>query len=271
MRGIASAADPFVIAEDLDQIPWGSNRYPNGKIISTPRLNAGEKTLVLVTCGQSNGANTGDTAYTPTNATKVDNFNIFDGGTYRAVDPLLGCTIRASTTQGNVAGRIADKLINAGKCARVILVPTCYGGTPVSRWAPGGILNQHRLAVIPQILASRGLAASLYIWIQGETDNDPLHTSQASYAASLAGVIATPGDGVPWMIAKCTYINGAVSAAVQAAQVAAVNGTTVFAGADLDSLTGLTYRQADLTHFNGTGHDAGADLFVTKIVAALGL
>jgi hypothetical protein len=270
MRGVASAGYPFIVPEDLDQIPWGSNRYPVGKETRSPQLNPGEKTLVLVTVGQSNGANSGSVAYTPTNADKVDNFNIFDGGTYKAVDPLLGCTIRSSATCGNIAGRIADKLINGGYCQRVILVPICYGGTPVARWATGGVLNR-RLALVPQILASRGLAASLYIWIQGETDNNPLNTSQAAYTASLAQVIATPGDGVPWMISKCTLINGAVSTAVQAAQDAAPNGINVFQGANLDSLTGLVYRQVDLTHLTGAGHDAGADLFVPKIVAALGL
>jgi hypothetical protein len=271
MRGATSAADPYIVPEDLNQVPWGGNRYPNGKIISTPRLNAGEKTLVLPLVGQSNICNSVDTAYTPTNATKVDNFNIYDGGVYRAVDPLLGCTIRDSTTQGHMFGRVADKLINAGKCARVILVPVGYSGTEIAKWTPSGILNR-RLIIAKNRLAAVGLTPSLWICMDGETDNNPLGTSQSAYAASLAQVIATPGDGVPWAIGKCTYINGAVSAAIQAAQVAAVNGTTVFAGADTDSLTGTAVnRQADDTHFKAAGADAAADLWVTKIVAALAL
>jgi len=273
MRGVASAQDPFVVPEDLAQIPWGSNSQPTGKIISTPRLNAGESTLVFALPGQSNSANSGDTIYTPTNATKVDNFNVFDGGTYRAVDPLLGCTTADISRQGNIWGRVADKLINAGKCQRVILAPHAYGGTSVAKWAPGGILNR-RISIVAQRLGVVGLPISAWLWMQGETDNNPLGTTQAAYAASLAGVITTMRAAytAPVLIGKCTYINGAVSAGIQAAQVAAVNGTTVFAGADTDTLTGTAVnRLPDDTHFKAAGADAAADLWVTKIVAALGL
>jgi len=274
MRGAASAADPYVMPEDLAQISWGSNSQPTGKIVSTPRLNAGEVTLVLPIFGQSNAANSGDTIYTPTNATKVDNFNPFDGGVYRAVDPLLGCTTADISRQGNMFGRVADKLINAGKCARVILAPAAYGGTSIAKWATGGILNR-RMVITCQRLAAVGLTPSAFIWMQGETDNNPLGTSQSAYAASLAQVLATPsaaGFSARWLVGKCTYINGAVSAGIQAAQVAAVNGTTVFAGADTDTLTGTAVnRVSDDTHFKAAGADAAADLWVTKIVAALGL
>ena len=46
---------------------------------------------------------------------------------------------------------------------------------------------------------------------------------------------------------------------MQAAQVALANGTTVFAGGDLDTLN-ATNRQADNTHFNDTGAAAAATL-----------
>src|SRR4029078_12266068 len=81
MRIVTSLPHPFVVPDLPDQgtagsVPWGGHRFPNGKTMSTPRLVVGEKTAVFVIAGQSNCSNSVDTAYSPGNAAKVDNFNI---------------------------------------------------------------------------------------------------------------------------------------------------------------------------------------------------
>jgi len=276
MRIVTSLPDPFVVPDLPDQgtagsVPWGGHRFPNGKTMSTPRLVVGEKTAVFVIAGQSNCSNSVDTAYSPGNAAKVDNFNIYDGGMYRAVDPLLGCTIKTSTLNGNIFGRVADKLINAGWRDRIILATVGYGGSAISSWRLGGQLNP-RLIIAPQRLAAVGLSVTAFIWMQGETDNNPLSTPQANYAAALGEVIGTPralGFNAPWLIGKCTYINGATSAQVRAAQAGVANGTDIFGGADTDTLTGVANRYDD-AHFSALGADAAADLWKAAIISALG-
>lgn len=261
-----SAPDPFTfLGMEKVQIP-----SPVGRTIRDPRLNAGETTGVFVVAGQSNAANYVDTTATLTNGSKIDCVNIYDGGTYAGTDPLLG----SDGSLGSIFSRMADVLITAGKYQRVILCPIGRGdtGTSINHWATGGMHNQ-RLIVVPRRLAALGLSVTAFLWQQGESDTD-LGTSQASYAASLAQVIGAPrafGYNAPWLLAKSTYSNGSVSSAVQAAIAAAINGTTIFAGADTDTLTGTTTNRqvSGNTHFKAAGANAAAVLWRDKIVAAL--
>src|SRR5262245_57049190 len=73
--------------------------------------------LVIVTLGQSNAANTGQGLHTPKH--RVDNFNLYDGKCYKAVEPLLG----PSGQGGNFATRLADLLIERRLADRVVLAP----------------------------------------------------------------------------------------------------------------------------------------------------
>jgi hypothetical protein len=263
MIGCGSAADPFLQPDALF-----SYRNTDAKSIRSPRLNAGESTAVIVLVGQSNICNTGDTAFTPVNAAKIDNFNWIDGGTYSGADPLLGCSL-TSGLPGNVGTRLADKLITAGIFQRVILAPIGVSGTRISRWASGGDLNS-RLTNVYLRLAAVGLSPTIWKLSQGESDNGLV--TQAAYAAWVASVIATPraiGDNAPWFIDKCTYINGVVDPLIQAAQAGIVNGTNIFAGANTDTLTGTAVNRqvVDNTHFKAAGADAAATLGVTAIDA----
>lgn len=70
--------------------------------------------------------------------------------------------------------------------------------------------------------------------MQGESDHG---TSQAAYPASLALLIAVPraaGCAAPWLIGMPTYAAG-VDTNVQAAQPAAPDSSTIFAGANTDT------------------------------------
>lgn len=262
MRGASSAADPF----ELGIAVGDAFTRVQGKTMSTPRIAAGESTGVIVVAGQSNAANVVAAFTSPTNASKIDNFNIHDGGTYTAVEPLLGAS---GNLGGNIFTRVADKLITAGVFARIILVPVAISGTTVAQWMSGGAYNA-RLTIACRRLAAVGLTPNAFIWMQGESDAG---TSQANYTSRLASVIGTPraiGFNAPWFIGKCTYIAGVVDANVQAAQVAAANGVDIFAGANTDSLTGTAVnRQGDNTHFTGAGAEAAADLWKTALDAVL--
>lgn len=80
------------------------------------------------------------------------------------------------------------------------------------------------------------------------------------YASGVRGVIhkATQGS---------TFIDADYASRRATAQAAMVNGTTIFAGPDTDTLTGATNRQASLVHFNATGADACATLWKTALDA----
>lgn len=264
-----SAEDPYAFGEFPNPtVAFVGNSNLSGKTLSSPRLVSGENTGVFVVGGQSNAANSVDTAYTPTNSTKVDNLSIYDGGTYAAQDPLLGCQ-NVRSVFGNAFGRVADKLINDGVYQRVILIPTAVGGTTINQWVSNAALYQ-RLIVAGRRASAVGLSITAYLWMQGENDT-AFATSQASYTADLStliGMVRTAGFTSPWLIGKCSYLSGATSAAVRAAQAAAVNGTDIFAGADTDTLTGTAVnRQADNTHLSGAGADAAAALWKTAIDA----
>lgn len=266
MVALISKSDPYTIPAFA-----GHNYIDRGsRSLRTPRLTAGENTAVFIVAGQSNAANCLDSSYSANNASKIDNFNLFDGGVYAASDPLLGCTID-SAGLGNLFFRFSDKLITAGSYDRVILAPVAVGGTLVQHWEQAAPLNL-RPIVAARRLASVGLPVTAFIWMQGETDAAN-GTSQSSYADSLSGVISSVrGEGFsqPWLIGKCTYNSGNTSSTIRSAQAAVVNGTDIFAGADSDTLTGTSVnRQADNTHFKAAGGDAAASLWRDAVIAAL--
>jgi hypothetical protein len=166
---------------------------------------------------------------------------------------------------------MADKLIADGKYTDVVPVPVGIGATLVHDWATNVTLFQ-RIVVAARRAAALGLPVTAFLWMQGELDAAN-GTSQASYAADLATLIAIPrslGFNSPWLIGKCTWQAGAASAAVQAAQAGIVNGTNIFAGANTDTLTGTAVnRQADNTHLSDAGAIAGGSLWAAKIEAAI--
>jgi hypothetical protein len=260
MIGVSSAVDPMTVGL---QLGVAMNIDPRDKSIRDPRLTSGETTGVFVVAGQSNCANTVDTLYTPTNSDKVDNLNVFDGGLYAFVDPPVGC----AGILGSWLGRLGDKLIAASVFERVIFCPIGVSATAIASWVPGGPLNQN-LVVAAKRLAAVGLSVTAFLWQQGESNHG---TSRASYAASLADVISTPRDegfNAPWFLAKSTLIAGATDSNVRGAIDDTVNGTDIFAGADTDTLTGTTYRQASNDpHFTATGADAAAGLWTTALNA----
>lgn len=253
-----SVQAPFTLPDPNPNLfpDWNN---PNGKeqIDCTPIPGQTLETWIVI--GQSNTTNVTPTLYVPTNRLGVQNFNIRDGGCYRAmpggaIDPMLGCTGFAPNLpnpwpNGNWIGILADLRINAGKAAREIMVPIGVGGSYIHDWQPGGS-NNIRLAVTARRLAVAGLAPTGVLIGQGESD---LFTLGPIYQASLQATIASIQSywpGISIYVAQETYINGMTSAAVEVAQAAVVNPANhIFAGPNLD-LLGASYRQSDNTHFN---------------------
>lgn len=259
--------DPFYL-KPLQYL-WfvDGDKKTQDRTIVYPRL-ANERTAVIGILGQSNAANWGTGSYTPVNA-KVHNLSVYDGGVYAAKEPLLGAN-------GGKAGfgiRLADKLITHNKYDRVILAPFAVGGASVEEWSrtANGTLN-HRIGVFKRRLDSQGLAATHILWHQGETDYS-LGTTQAAYTARLMEVIQTFRDlgiNCPFYVAKASWTNGSVSAAVIAAQGAVVSpGNNIYAGPNTDTI-GLVYRDAEGTHMLATGLALHADMWYDSIVAVEG-
>lgn len=261
MIGAGSLRNPFYISPeyDLGGIGKRSRQDTAGRIIVDPTPELGERTLTFICAGQSNIANTCDVPYAPTNAGKVLNLNIWDGALYRYQDPVLG----ASASMGCWLGRLGDKLINAGRCDRVVFVPLGMGASFVIEHTPGYPENSKITAAVERCRAL-GLNVSALLWMQGESDNG--NTSQADYTTRLLSVIATPraiGEAAPWFISRCTLFAGVTSVPIRAAQSAVVNGTDVRAGPDIDALTGV--NRWDNTHLSGVGANACADLWVAAL------
>lgn len=215
--------------------------------------------------------NFGTTVYIPTNSSVVDNFNIYDGAAYEfGPTSALGCS---GSGRGNSAPRIGDLLISNGKFDRVITVPIGIGSTPVSEWAAGSCSDRVRVAM--RRLAARGITPGTtgitfaMVWGQGEQDNLDA-TSQANYTSRLNAFIAnSQADGFSgrFFINVESYVGGVTSSAVQAAQAAVVNNTTVFAGANWDSI-GPSGRQIDNVHPNDVGASIGATAIYNAMVAS---
>lgn len=241
--------------------------------------------LILITAGQSNIADQEPSLFTPVNGSSLFQLNVFEGKIYPASDPLLGTTLvfgpGAAQAGGSPALRIADSIVTNAYFQRVYLVPIAVSGTAVAWW--NTLEESPLLPLVMRRIAQRGIVCGgtnttcVIIWCQGEED-EQLGTSQVSYAASFSALVAgtaTAGFIGHWYIAKQTYVNGSVNAGVQAAQVAAPNSSTIFAGPNADVLIGsvcgaganAACRQADGVHFSDAGGFSYAAAWVTALHA----
>jgi hypothetical protein len=250
----AMLPDPYILNENAFWV-WPS-RDIAGKTLSTQTINTGIQNCVILTAGQSNYINTAPTPYTPTNPNAIDNLNIYDGAIYKAVDPLIGASGAIVGSVAHPALRLADTLVTNLKCARVILVPNGIVASTMAAWATGNLNDRIPAAVrrIKQKIACGTTNIDCVIqWGHGETDCAN-GTSQATYTSLLNTLIANTaaaGFSGRWMIAVQSYQAGSTCGAIEAAQAAVVNGSTVFAGANADALIGNVC--------NGTNACRGAD------------
>ncbi len=262
---LLSAASAPIDPYDLYEIP-GEEGYSNTAVRAqvSATLDGGESTGVFIATGQSLFANNGESAYTPTNAAKAQQIDIYDGVVYQIKDPVIG----ASAGAGSMISMIADKLIDQGVFDRVIIVPIAVGGSGIHRWAPGGDLN-HRLAVAIKRVRALGYPLHGVLLQQGEYDHQQ-STPQATYEALLRNAVESSrgyGYQTPWFIAHSTYVSGVTSSTIRDAQSAVVAADPlVYDGADTDTLTGAN-RQVDDVHLTDMGNDNASDLWVAAVQA----
>jgi len=268
---------PFVAGNpNINYFPDWNN--PNGKEVVDYTALTGT-TLVLLVGGQSNATNVTPALYVPTNRTGVINFNICDGGFYRAksgggaIDPLMGCTgdvaygLSSPWPNGNWPGILADNLITSALATNVIIVPFGVGGSFIQDWASGGS-NNPRIGVMAARLTRAGLTPNAILWGQGESNNGV--TSTAVMTSNLQSMIATyrtywPSTSIPIFIAKESYINGITDANVTAGQAAVVDHAQgIWAGPDADA-RGALYRNTDNTHWNTLGASTWASDWQTAM------
>jgi hypothetical protein len=280
----APPPDPFLLTAfgASDNFAGEGYKTTTGLTIRSPVINPAIKTLVLIVAGQSIWANTNPTAFVPTNASVVDNFNIYDGAIYSIAGPLLGTTLDRIDSGvgapgfGNMSSRVADTLVTNGNFNRVILVPIAIGSTSVADWATGQLSNRFQVAMLR--LASRGIVPGLTgvtfacIYGQGEQDN-VIGTSQSAWEASFAtlksNILATGFNGRIFVPVE-TFDGGVTSAAVAAAQAAVVDNVAVFSGGNFDTLTATADRQSSGAgpHMTDAGAEAAAALTITAMNAS---
>lgn len=240
-----------------------------GKTLASQTINTGIRNLVLITAGQSNSEAISSSLFTPTNPTKLDNFNIYDGAIYTAVEPIVGagCNGLGNGWIGHHFGIVlADALVTANKFDRVIIMPISFGGSSMADWSTGVLRDRFTVAFAR--LAQRGIVAGSNVtiaicWGQGEAETT-LATSQASYVAmwnAMWATIQAAGFTGRIFVAKETYLNGSTNAGVQSAQTVASpsgvinNGSGIYLGANSDALIGSicnganACRQGDNIHY----------------------
>jgi hypothetical protein len=272
--GMPSVSDPNTLLEYIpagatDNLNAGYSAGLSGKTQRDGSLVASQKTLVLVIFGQSNTCNVNPSAYVASNASVIDNFNIYNGGTYAATTPLIGCSC-STLGPGNPFLRLADKLITSGTFDRVILVPAGIGATTAAMWAAD---SYNRIAVTGRRLAAARLLGSTatvaVAYQQGETDAGA--TSQVAYTSSLNTFITNVRlwHSGPIFIAQSSW-NGTISDTnITNAQASVVTNTAngIWSLGNMDANT-TTWRQgAGNTHLSDTGADAWATAMQTALHA----
>lgn len=265
----SSPVDPNVL--NVNTLVPGGALSQNTSLVSlrpSQSLDPAVKNLVAIVAGQSNCSDIVPSTYSPVNPSKLDQMFLNDGGIYNAIDPVLGVSL--NTGGGFTPLQMFDDLASAALFDRIVMVPVCIGGTSVANWQNGNQSN--RITVAINRLKAKGMANAgtnvtvIVLWMQGETDNVPLTTSQVSYTASLNAVIAasrTAGFTGPWFVAEETFSGGAVWAPVELAQTATTpsgvinNGAGVYTAGNLDAIIGTTCAglacRFDNVHFTPAG------------------
>lgn len=269
--------DPGIIFSIPGNAIQNAYKDTTGKSLKLITINPSERTLLIYVLGQSLSTNLTTQVYNPTNSTKIDNYQTSTGLLYSASNPLLGTSWNGSVpTSANFNLQVADVLITNGIFDRVILVPLAVPGTSIYNWTNDNTGTEstgyyRALCSAALKLQTQGVSQNtpgvkvLVKWNQGESETS---TTASDYVAGMHTLINSCStlSNVKWMIAKETWLSGAINPTIQAAQTSMWNGTTIFQGEDMDSINN-TGRQADMTHLNAIGGSLAAGMGVTQITA----
>lgn len=211
---------------------------------------------VLLTLGQSNSANSGETKHVAREG--VLNLNLHDGRCYHAEDPLLG----PGGDGGSVWTRLGDQLIESG-AEQVLIVGIGIGGSEIARWAPGGDLHV-RVEHAARVLEEMNIRPTHVLWHQGETDAR-LETGGSEYErmfGELLEAIRDYGVDAPVYPAAASICRGITNDEIRSAQLSLpVRLEGVYPGADTDRLDEPDQR-FDRCHFSDKGLSDHAALWV---------
>jgi len=245
-----------------DVIRCGVADTSRPEVSCAPFTSPNRRHAVLLTFGQSNSANFGDTRYTA--GDRVVNFNPHNGRCYRTEDPLLG----ADGDGGSVWGRLGDRLVASGAFDRVLVVPFGIGGTSLREWTTGGRLHPRVEYTIRQLQRAH-IAPTHVLWHQGENDARD-RTSAADYSAmfsALVDALRDYGVDAPVFPAVATICGNLGSEEIREAQRALPRQLEgVYPGPDTDSLSDMRDRY-DLCHFSERGLERHARLWETALRA----
>ena len=219
-------------------------------IVDVKRIGVGE---VFIAAGQSNSANYGSPAYTPTHL----NSSAWTGTEWTtAADPLP----IAGGTGGSPWSRLIDILIDEFDVP-IGFVSVGVGGTRVERWGPSAEDLYPLIQDAIQDMTPYGFRAIL--WHQGESDalDYPTYTDSITYATRLHEVIEQSridaGCDVPWGIANAAWMpyerqEELWRQSIRQGQVYTVLSHPLnYLGPDTD-VWGEEYRH-DTIHFNEAG------------------
>lgn len=261
MSFAGNSNNPFIFGEDLrSDVSLNNAGYQgvSGKTLRSSDLNTSQKNLILIVAGDSNTAGTGPSLFTPTNASVVDNFNVYDGANYACIDPLLGCALGGVGIGGNIGGRLADLFVTNSVFARVIVVPLGIGGSSIPNWGPGGALYNKIPAAVAR-LAARGITPATtnvtfaLIYMTGANDHG---TIAGSFTAGYKQVVNKANDAGfvgHVFVPKYSILGGVADVDVTTGQQNLIDNVNYFFGGDIDALPNSPNRQVDNTHFTATG------------------
>jgi hypothetical protein len=230
-----------------------------------------DRTAVLLLMGQSNAGNHGGQRFRSEHGEKVVNF--FEGRCYVAASPLLG----SDGIGGEYWTQLGNLLLDRGSFDQVVLAPVSITGSEISRWVPGGDLNEAMTDTASQ-LQRRGYLVTHVLWVQGEIDYVK-GTNEKDYRdrfLSLVSSLRSHGVAAPVYIGVATKCLGASNGgtrfhsadnAVARAQLALPDpGANLRSGVNSDALLGDLDRYDDC-HFGSSGEQkvarAWADLLST--------
>lgn len=216
-------------------------------------------TLVLLTFGQSNAANSGN-QITETSQQNIYNLNLHDEQCYLARDPLLGPT----GTGGSMWLKLAEKIVEQEIHDAVLIVPIAVAATKINEW-----VNERyyfdRISNVQSILRSNQLEIDVSLWQQGESDSGISSNEYYKQFANMAEKMRDIGITADIVLAKSTRCRGAENVNIRLAIDKLVTDYPgLHAGPDADKYYGENYRY-DNCHFNGAGLEAMSNEWLIKL------
>lgn len=246
-----NTADNYLYRFTGNNLAIGKKQIPCSQFI--------QNTLTILTVGQSNAANSGDSRLNQVDY--VYNYNILDNKCYFASDPLLGAT----GSGGSVWSRLGREMISHGLATKVLFVPIAVSGSSITEWQPD---RQHlfpRIKMALTELKKQGINITYIIWQQGESDQS-MSTEQYYNALNhLISSIEALSYKSYFFLADSTYCQGKYSEAIRLANRQLIeHNKHVFLGPDIDQYHAKVYRYDDC-HLSTIGMDVVANAWLTTI------